>query len=470
MKMKNSCRLLLLILAIPAILVINSCDKKNGPDKEVKGMAKFSFNAGPLSASSKSGNGSDSSMMSYHMMVTIEDLNGNPEMTDEIIPVYMFGSGFISENIEIRTGEYNLTRFLVIDPSGKVILASPIEGSPLAYLTNDPLPLYFNIIPNEVTTIVPEVIETGDNLPGDFGYSNFGANIIKPLEFYAICYLDNPLIMAPTQFTSARLTVYANDGWSYSFELQPQVNRLIIRGGSDYYKFILEKEGFITQTLQYSAWELKNTSKDNPLVLKIPWGQQYNVLELQPGPEAGKDAMISNLEPDKNFGDYKYFETTFLTEPVLTVMRSNRSLIYFDMDSLPKSASIQKVILRLTYDLPVPFNDSIYIKPDPSTGVEFYGAVLQQVIEPWDEHKVTWNSQPKTTEFNQVFIYPFILNTNVIEVDVTGLFVNPSASMLPNWGMLFRLWPRDEFPGFRFASSDYAEPYMRPKLIIHYTN
>ncbi len=102
--------------------------------------------------------------------------------------------------------------------------------------------------------------------------------------------------------------------------------------------------------------------------------------------------------------------------------------------------------------------------------MEFYGAVLQQIIEPWDEHKVTWNSQPKTTEFNQVFIYPFILNTNVIEVDVTGLFVNPNAGMLPNYGMLFRLWPRDEFPGFRFASSDYAEPYMRPKLIIQYTN
>ena len=468
--MKNSGRLLLFIFAIPSIFALNSCDKKIASEKEAKGMAKFSFNLGTQAVSSKAGNASDTAMMSYHMLVSIEDMYGKPVLTDKIIPVYMFGSGFISENIEIRTGEYNLTKFMVIDPSGKVFLASPLEGSPLAYLTNDPLPIYFNIIPGEITTIIPEVLEVGDHLPGDFGYANFGTNIIKPLEFYAICYLDNPLIMAPTQFTSAWLTVYANDGWSYTFWLQPLVNHLIIRGGSDYYTFVLEKEGYITQTLQYSAWDLRNTSKENPLVLKIPWGIQYKVLELQPGPEDGKDAMISNLEPDKNFGDYKYFETTFLTEPVLAVMRSNRSLIYFDMDSLPKSASIQKVILRLTYDLPVPFNDSIYIKPDPSTGVEFYGAVLQQVIEPWDEHKVTWNSQPKTTEFNQVFIYPFILNTNVIEVDVTGLFVNPSANMLPNWGMLFRLWPRDEFPGFRFASSDYAEPYMRPKLIIQYTN
>jgi hypothetical protein len=275
------------------------------------------------------------------------------------------------------------------------------------------------------------------------------------------------LIMAPTQITDAKLTVYSNDGWTFSFYLKPEVNHLIIRGGSDYYTFLLEKDGYVSQTFQFSAGELMQTSKENPLGLKIPWGPQGNVLELQPGPEDGKDAMISNLAAEMNFGDYKYFETTFLSEPVLTVMRSNRSLIYFSLDSLPKSAIIQKVTLVLTYDLPVPF-DSIYMIPDPNSAGEFYGAVLQQIIEPWDEHKVTWNTQPKTTEFNQVYIYPFIRNSNVIEVDVTGLFVNPGASVLPNYGMLFRLWPRDEFPGFRFASSDYAEPNMRPKLIIHY--
>jgi hypothetical protein len=211
-----------------------------------------------------------------------------------------------------------------------------------------------------------------------------------------------------------------------------------------------------------------NATKENPLGLKIPWGPQYNVLELQPGPEDGVDAMISNLEPDRNFGDYKYFETTFLTEPVLTVMRSNRSLIAFDMGALPKSAIIQKVTLRLMYDLPIPF-DSTFMNTDPSTGVALYGAVLQQVIEPWDEHKVTWNNQPKTIESNQIFVYPFIHNTNIIDIDVTAMFMSPDASLLPNYGLLFRLWPDDQFPGFRFASSDYPDATMRPKLTIKYT-
>jgi hypothetical protein len=183
--------------------------------------------------------------------------------------------------------------------------------------------------------------------------------------------------------------------------------------------------------------------------------------------------MISNLNPDKNFGDYKYFEATFLSEPVLTVMRSNRSLIGFNLDTLPKSAVIKKVILGLAYDLPIPF-DSTYITTNtgPVSGIAWYGAVLQQVVEPWEESKVTWNTQPKTIEMNQVYISPFIRNTNIIQVDVTNLFVNPATTdgaLYPNYGMLFKTWPADRFPGFRFASGDYPVATMRPKLTIYYT-
>ena len=465
--MKTQGRLFVALLAISSAILLSSCDKKNSSDRNVSGMAEFSFTLNNGASEAKSGS-SDSSMTSYQLMVSIEDLYGNPVLTDEMIPVYTFGNGFISEKIELKSGEYNLTKFIVIDPAGQVVFAAPLEGSPLAYITNDPLPIYFTVNPDAVTSVVPEVLVVGNYTPGDFGYANFGIQIIKPLEFYAVCYLDNPLIMAPTQMTDARLTVYSNDVWHYSFDLKPEVNHLVIRGGSDFYTFVVEKEGYDAQTYQLSAGELINATKESPLGLKIPWGQQYNMLELQPGPEEGMDAMISNLQPDLNFGDFKYFEATFLSEPVLTVMRSNRSLIYFDMGSLPKSAIIRKVTLHLTFDLPVPF-DSTYLITDPSTGVAFYGAVLQQVIEPWDEHKVNWNNQPRTIEMNQVFLYPFIRNSNIIELDVTGLFVNPGASMLPNYGMLFRLWPDDKFPGFRFASSDYADASMRPKLIIYYT-
>lgn len=401
-------------------------------------------------------------------MISVVDMQGNSVFTDKLIPLYTFGTDFVSENVEIKAGEYKLIKFMIINPSGAVVYAAPLAGSPLAYLVTRPLPLNFNIYPGQVTKVLPEVLAVGDQPPGQFGYANFGATIIKPLDFYTICILDNPLIMAPTQITTAKLTVFANDGWHYTFMLQPAVNHLIIRGGSWVYIFLLEKEGFLPQKLQFTGAELMATSKENPLVLKIPWnGQADQILILQPGPEAGKDAMISNLEPDKNFGDHKYFEATFLSEPILTVMRLNRSLLWFDLTQLPKSAIIKKVILRLSYDVPVPWDSTIFATDITSTN--FIGGVLQQVTEPWEESKVTWNNQPASIEANQVLIPPFIRNVNFIEVDVTRLFVPMTANPLPDHGMKFRLWPEDKFPGFRFASSDFPEPSMRPKLIIHYT-
>jgi len=466
--MKALIRLLYVFLVPLAIFGVWSCENKMS-DIAGKGKAEFSLSMPEEGSKSLSGSSIDSGIMSYHIMISIEDMEGNSVISDSLIPVYAFGTGFTSENVELQTGDYNLSKFLVINPSGIVIYAAPIEGSPLAYLVNDPLPLGFSILSGQVTTVAPEVLLVGDNTPGQFGYASFGMQIIKPLGFWTICILDCPLCMRPTLLTTAKLTVYANNGWHYTFKLEAALNHLIIRGGSEIYYFLLEKEGYMPQKLRFTAAELRAATKENPLVLKIPWdSNQWQTLVLQPGPEDGKDAMISNLEADKNFGDHKYFEATFISEPVLTVMRSNRSLIWFNRNLLPKSAIIKKVTLQLFYDIPVPWDSAAYIT-EPVTSSNWFGGVLQQIVEPWEEYKVTWNNQPKTIVANQVFISPFIRNVNFIVVDVTSLFVPIQEIAAPNYGMLFKLWPTERFPGFRFASGDYTEETMRPKLTVYYT-
>ena len=469
--MKTIIKLIPITLIIMVIGFISSCEKNNTEIPGV-GEAEFSLNL-PDELVLKSDIADSNEVVSYHLLVSVEDMNGNQILNNELIPIYQFGTGFISENVELSTGEFRLTKFMVINPSGEVIYATPLEGSPLAYLVDNPLPLNFEIFKGQVTTVIPEVLPVGNYPPGEFGYVNFGIQIIRPLHFYAVCILDNPLIMAPTQLTQAKLTVYAENGWHYTFRLKARVNHLVIRGGSDTYYFILEKEGYETQKMRFSARELKATSWYNPLVLKIPW-INYKVLVLQPGPEDGKDAMITNLQPDENFGDYKYFEATYESDSLLTVMRSSRSLIWFDMNQLPKSAIIRKVDLRLFYDHPVPWDSTVFITNPTfdSTGIDplWYGAVLQQIVEQWEEKEVTWNKQPSSITQNQVYISPFISNCNYIDVNVTRLFIPLDYSnVAANYGMLFKLYPTEVFPGFRFASSDYDVAELRPKLTIYYT-
>jgi hypothetical protein len=456
-------------LILLAVFTFSSCEKNSDSSK---GTAKFSIASIEESNQLKSA-WAENDLVSYHVMVSVEDTEGNSVLTGHLIPVYLFGTGFISEALEMEEGGYRLTEFMLIDPSGEVIAATPLEGSPLAYLVRDPLPVTFTINGGTATIVAPELLAVGTHPPSDFGYVSFGGQIIKPLEFYVVCIIDNPLSMSPVQPpVTADLTVFAGNNWHYRFNLKASVNHLVIRGGYNSYNFLLEKEGYMPQKLTVGARELAATTEDDPLVLKIPWDSgQWKVLVLQPGPDEGKDAMISNLDAGKNFGDHKFFEATFITEPVLTVMRSNESLISFDMNALPKSATIRKVTLTLFYDLPLAWDSTIFY-PSAGSLLEWCGGVLQKITEPWEEDKVTWDTQPATATAHQVYISPFILNCNFISVDVTRLYVpdpNTDEVFIPGYGMFFRLWPREWVPGFRFVSSDYPTANMRPKLTIYYT-
>ena len=145
-------------------------------------------------------------------MVSVEDSDGNPVLTDELIPVYIFGTGFVSEAVELDPGNYKLTKFMVINLSGGVIFAAPVEGAPLAYLVDDALPVGFSIAAGTSTSVAPEVLPVNGHTPGDFGYVSFGIQIVKPLGFYGICIIDNPLSMSPAlMLTTAKLTVFAGE-------------------------------------------------------------------------------------------------------------------------------------------------------------------------------------------------------------------------------------------------------------------
>jgi len=219
-------------LILLAVFTFSSCEKNS--NNTSKGTAKFSIASIDESIQAKSATLSDdTALVSYHLIVSVEDTEGNPVLTDELIPVYMFGTGFISEEVEMASGDYTLTKFMVINPAGEVILATPVEGSPLAYLVDDPLPIAFSIAAGTSTMIAPELLLVGDYDPGDFGYISFGGQIIKPLGLFVMAVIDNPLSMSPIQLpTTANLMVYADNNWHYMFSLEANVNHVLIRGGS----------------------------------------------------------------------------------------------------------------------------------------------------------------------------------------------------------------------------------------------
>lgn len=189
-----------------------------------------------------------------------------------------------------------------------------------------------------------------------------------------------------------------------------------------------------------------------------------STLTLQPGP-AGKDAEVFSCVPcgysTRNFGNIGDLCAVSWTNNGNS--SKIRGLIQFDLSGIPSGSVINDARL------------SLYYNPNTDEGKHFkyFGnnsALLQRIIQNWDEATVTWNNQPVTTTQNQVVIpssttstqdYPNINVTNLIRDMVN----NPASS----FGMMLKLQYESHFRKLIFASGDYSVASKRPKLTVTYT-
>jgi hypothetical protein len=184
-------------------------------------------------------------------------------------------------------------------------------------------------------------------------------------------------------------------------------------------------------------------------------------LTLQPDPAAGKDAELFSCVPcgynNKNYGTKKDLNAIAWTNS--GNISNIRSLIQFDLSSIPANAVVTSALL------------SLYYNPSSTEGTHSgtNTALLQRVTSSWGELTVTWDTQPTTTTVNQATLpssssstqdYPNINVTAMVQEMVT----NPST----NFGFMLRQQTETIFRKMIFASSDNVTAALRPKLVVSY--
>jgi hypothetical protein len=111
------------------------------------------------------------------VLLSVQSTNGDKQ--EEIrLSLVSFGSGYLSENLQLPIGNYQLTKFVVLDSSDKVIYATPYQGSELAKYVTDSLPVGFNVN-SDGTQVIAQVLPVlEDDKPELFGYVTFSFEII----------------------------------------------------------------------------------------------------------------------------------------------------------------------------------------------------------------------------------------------------------------------------------------------------
>jgi hypothetical protein len=170
-------------------------------------------------------------------------------------------------------------------------------------------------------------------------------------------------------------------------------------------------------------------------------------LVLQPGAE-GKDAMVDILEPNTNFGNYRYLMVNF--GPATEV----RGLVEFEGLSAISGSTINTVYLDL------------WIDTANSTDYDFG---VYRVTEAWEEAAVTWQNQPShdATPYAKLRVSgapggPYTWDVkDLVQEWVGGVYVDYGL-MLKRVDMQYPTnWPY-------FCSSDHANSSYRPRLRVDY--
>jgi hypothetical protein len=185
-------------------------------------------------------------------------------------------------------------------------------------------------------------------------------------------------------------------------------------------------------------------------------------LILQPDPAAGKDAELFSCVPcgynNQNYGNKKDLNAIAWTN---SGNSSNiRSLIQFNLSSIPANAVVTSALL------------SLYYNPTSSEGTHSgtNTALLQRVTSSWGELTVTWDTQPTTTTVNQVTLPSGSSSTqNYPDINVTAIVQQMVTNPSTNFGFMLRQQTETIYRKMIFASSDHPTAALRPKLVVTYT-
>lgn len=253
----------LLTLLISLIVLFTSCENDIIELKK-EGSAQFGFSCNPSNQKSLKNSSLKEAEEPAAIVLSIKNAKGELVYNMEKVELYNMNGSYISKPLSLLVGDFTLEKFMIVNDSDSVIYVAPIQGSPKAYLVENPLPLNFSTSKDVVTKVIPEVLSVGEYSPEDFGYSTFSFNVVETFDFLIGIFVYNESIQN-FELADAHFKVESNGKTLYTDTLSAITNNVTVADGYNPYILTVTKEGYKTWVDTLTSTELKLYFKSTDL-------------------------------------------------------------------------------------------------------------------------------------------------------------------------------------------------------------
>ena len=199
------------------------------------------------------------------LVLSIENSNGETVFTNQPVRIESSSDGYSTEPVELPSGSFKVTDFMIVDQYATVLYATPKPGSPLASVVTRTLSRALQTEQHKVSTIAMEVIEVGNLKPENFGYASF--KICDYVFFQvAVFKAEN----GKTQITNATGYITHDDDTLHVYPLAARVNPIFFQGDpKETYTLTVRKNAYESYRLDFKPRNLIKDLRGKPLKITL---------------------------------------------------------------------------------------------------------------------------------------------------------------------------------------------------------
>ena len=201
--------------------------------------------------------------------------------TSTTIELTAFGNSYITDDVlSLYEGNYELTKFDVLNDEGATIYSTPKAGSEKAKDLNitTALAYGFEVKEGKISKVNMQVVAVTDTTdPADFGHAAFTLDLVDYNRFYIeVLVLDDSIGWV---YTTAQVEVKnAEETIIKTASIDGKMNKILI-ANSDSYKITISKDGYASQELSFSKDDLE-AYESKAMVIKLKKAENTHRYEL----------------------------------------------------------------------------------------------------------------------------------------------------------------------------------------------